>query len=297
MILVVGSTGILGTAICKRLRGKGAAVRGLVRTGSPKEAQLKDMGVEIAYGDLKDPGSIAQACEGVTCVVSTANSMMSRRKGDTFKTVDHDGQLGLVEAAKKAGVGHFVLVSVAPASPDCEFIRAKRVVEKAIRDSGMTWTILQPSGFMEIMFSPMAGWDPVKGKARVVGAGDVPHSAISLYDVAEFTVMATEREDMRGRVLPLGGPASITSMDAVKAFEKATGKEFKVDRAPAPILKIMSAVLRPFNQPLSTVLTFASSHEAENIDMTTVVSEFPVKLTSLEEVVQRAVSGSNPPAS
>ena len=55
-------------------------------------------------------------------------------------------------------------------------------------------------------------------------------------------------------------------MDAIRAFERATGKKFKVDRAPATILRIMSTLLRPFNEPLSTVLTFPSSYDSEVIE-------------------------------
>jgi len=293
MILVVGSTGILGMEVCKRLRANNADVRGLVRLGSPKQALLESMGVEIAHGDLKELPTIEQACQGVNCVVSTANSMMSRRDGDNFKTVDRDGQLGLVAAAKRAGVKHFVFVSVAPHSPDCEFIRAKRKVEQVLQEggeSGMAWTILQPTGFMEVVFSAAAGWDLEKGKCRVVGAGQIPQSMISLYDVAAFVVMATERPEMQNRVIPLGGPEAFTSMDAVKKFEDATGREFKIDRAPLAVLKIASRILRPFNEPLSTILTFASAKDGDVIDMTPVVSEFPVTLTSLDEVVGRTVS-------
>lgn len=287
MILVVGSTGVLGMEICKRLRESGVSVRGLVRQPSRREPELAELGVEIVYGDLKDPSSIKDACQGVDCVVSTANAMMSRRRGDSLKAVDQVGQLGLVRAAREAGVSHFVFTSVTPNSVDCTFVRYKREVERALRESGMTWTVLQPSAFMEVAFSPIAGWDMEKGKIRVVGAGQRPISFISLHDVAEYTVMATQRPEMQGRTLPLGGPEPLTIMDAVGVFEEATGKTLKVERAPRLLLKAASVLLRPVHPPLSMILAFASSDRDDVIDMAPVLSEFPVKLTSLREFAAR----------
>ena len=76
---------------------------------------------------------------------------------------------------------------------------------------------------MEIMFAPIAGWDVAKGKVRVVGAGEIPGTVISLHDVAEFVVLATELPEMKNRALPLGGPDAITAMDAVAAGQGRYG--------------------------------------------------------------------------
>lgn len=59
MILVVGSTGFLGSEICRRLAAAGKPVRGLVRsTSSPdKVDRLKAMGVQTVLGELRDPDS------------------------------------------------------------------------------------------------------------------------------------------------------------------------------------------------------------------------------------------------
>jgi uncharacterized protein YbjT (DUF2867 family) len=140
---------------------------------------------------------------------------------------------------------------------------------------------------MEISFSPIAGWDVERGKVRVVGAGQRLASFISLHDVAEFAAMATQLPEMRGRSIPLGGPRPITAMDAVKVFEEVTGKSLKVERVPRLVLKAASVILRPIHPPLSTLLTFASSDQADVIDMAPVVMEFPVKLTSLHEFAAR----------
>ena len=131
MILVAGATGLLGSDICSRLRAEGQAVRAMARTGSApdKVAALRSMGGATAIADLKDPASLARACEGVETVVSTASSTISRQEGDSMETVDRMGQLNLVEAAKHAGVSRFIYVSVPPRQPhECPLFSAKQEV-------------------------------------------------------------------------------------------------------------------------------------------------------------------------
>src|SRR5579872_5905380 len=153
MILVVGATGLLGSEICARLRRQGAAVRGLVRrTANPdRVGGLQQAGVELAWGDVKDPPSLQAACRGSDAVISTASSTLSRQAGDSIETVDRRGQLALIAAAREAGVGHFTLVSIprrrARSSP---LTRAKEEAEHALIESGVPYTILAANFFMEI---------------------------------------------------------------------------------------------------------------------------------------------------
>jgi uncharacterized protein YbjT (DUF2867 family) len=104
--LIVGATGLLGSEICRLLAAAHKPVRALVRPTSDqgKIAQLESLKVEIARGDLKDRSSLDAACRGVSTVISTASSTLSRQEGDSIQTVDLDGQLNLVDAAKAANV-------------------------------------------------------------------------------------------------------------------------------------------------------------------------------------------------
>ena len=93
MILVVGSTGILGSEICRRLREAGQPVRGLVRStsGEEKVARLKSMGVETVLGDLRDPPSLQAACQDVDTVITTATATISMQPGDSIQVTDQQG--------------------------------------------------------------------------------------------------------------------------------------------------------------------------------------------------------------
>jgi uncharacterized protein YbjT (DUF2867 family) len=159
MILVVGATGLLGTPICERLRAEGQPVRALVRrTSSPDKVNaLRSFGCEVATGDLKEAPQIQAACQGISTLISTASSTLSRQPGDTIETVDLRGQLTLVNAARSANIRRFVFVSFRDA-PAFQYplTQAKRSVERAIAD--LEFISIQASCFMEVWFSPVSEW-------------------------------------------------------------------------------------------------------------------------------------------
>src|SRR4051794_37474846 len=97
--LVVGATGYLGGKISRELVAHGKPVAGMVRTGDDgsKLAGLREAGVELVEGDLKDPASLARACAGRTAVVTTASASLSRQAGDDVESVDRDGHRSLID--------------------------------------------------------------------------------------------------------------------------------------------------------------------------------------------------------
>src|SRR5438094_7311 len=106
MLLVVGASGSVGGAVCEALRRQDKPLRALVRATSDPERvrRLEEFGAEIVRGELRDPDSLARACDGVGTVVSGATTIQSLGS-DPISAVDRDGQLALVEAARTANVG------------------------------------------------------------------------------------------------------------------------------------------------------------------------------------------------
>ncbi len=150
MILVVGASGMLGGAIVDQLVRKGKQVRALVRDAAG-EAALREAGAQPVRGDLKDPASLAAACEGVSTVITSANSA-GRGGPDNVETVDLKGNHDLVEAASRSGVRHFIFVSAQgedPGSP-VPFLRAKGLTSKRVRESRMHYTVLIPDIYMDV---------------------------------------------------------------------------------------------------------------------------------------------------
>lgn len=241
MILVVGATGLVGGDICRRLTARGESVRALVRASSDlvKGEALRDAGVEVVVGDLRDRASLDAACVGVSAVIETAAAMpFSFVPGvNDFDTTDIGGVEKLLEAASAAGVRHFVYTSFSgQLDLDCPLRNAKRRVESRVQQSGMTWTILRPTCFMEVWLSPAVGFDPVNASAVVYGDGTNPISFISSGDVAEFAVRSLSNPAARNAIIEMGGPEPITPLEVVRLFEEVGGRPFTVSHVPVETL-------------------------------------------------------------
>ncbi|HET6208556.1 MAG TPA: SDR family oxidoreductase [Terracidiphilus sp.] len=296
MILVVGATGILGTEICRKLGGRQMAVRALARqTADPARLDaLREAGVEICWGDLKEPESLSRACTGAEVVISTASSTLSRQTNDSIETVDRLGQLSLIDAARRAGVEHFTFVSI-PRSllHGSPLTRAKAQAERSLIENGMGYTILAANYFMEVWLSPALGFDYPHRKAVIFGDGQAPISWISYRDVAEYAVRSHLTPNARNRTLEVGGPQNLSPLDVVQIFERVSGASFERQFVPE------TALLAQMNQatdPLAESFAKLQLEYAHGcvMDSSKVLSLMPIELASVEKyaasVCDQAVS-------
>lgn len=292
MNLVVGATGLVGSEICRQLRAHGHKVRALIRTTSdPAKVQaLQEAGVETVEGDLKDAASLGSACQGVTAVISTASSTLSRQEGDSIESVDRHGQLELISAAKAAGVERFVFVSF-PDNPDNQYplTESKRAVEKHLMDSGLIYTILQAGYFMEVWLSPALGFDYPNARARIYGSGESKGSWISYRDVAAFAVASLENPASRNAVIKIGGPETLSPLEVVKIFEETSGREFELEYLPEEALREQKAAATdPLQQSFTSLMLQLAL--GDEIDMRETLRAFPLTLTTVSEYANAVVS-------
>ena len=241
MILVVGATGMVGSDICRRLAARGRPVRALVRTTSdPAKVQaLHELGVETAVGDLRDRASLDAACVGIDAVIETAAAMpFTFVPGvNDIETTDKAGCAQLLEAARGAGVEHFLYMSFSGhLDLDFPLRNAKRLTEARVRESGMAWTILRPSFFMEVWLGPAVGFDAAAAKATIFGDGTAPVSWISTGDVAEIAVRALAEPTARNAVIEMGGPEAVSPLEVVRTFEAIGGRTFELQHVPEEAL-------------------------------------------------------------
>lgn len=258
MILVAGSTGVLGSEICRRLRAQGKDVRALVRATSAPEkvAQLRQLGCEIATGDLKDRASLDAACRNATAAITTVTAITTAKPGDSFEATDGAGTMALIDAAKKGSLKQFVYVSFDGSEmPDSPLVQAKADAEKHLERSGLPYTILQPSLFMESWLGPMLFGDPAAGTARVYGDGSSRFHYVTVGDVAEVTVQCLDNPAARNATIPFGGPEAVSQREAVKAFEDAFRKPFNVTELPESALAEQHrSAPDPFNKTFAALM-------------------------------------------
>ncbi|WP_462248646.1 SDR family oxidoreductase [Ferruginibacter sp.] len=282
-VLVAGATGYLGSEICRQLIAKNKTVKGLVRTTSDsnKVAYLKELGVETIEGDLRQKDSLENALHGVSAIISTVSSTLSRQEGDSIQTVDDEGQNNLIEAAISRGVSQFIYVSFC-AMGDCPLQTAKRKVEKHLAESGLNYTILQPTYFMEVWLSPVLGFDYPNGKASIFGEGKNKISWIAIRDVASFAVDSLDNPAAKNRIIELGGPEALSPLEVVTIFEKAKGKKFELLFVPEEALKAQrNGVQDPLSESFSA-LTLGVVNGSE-IDMSGILNDFQIRLTSVND--------------
>jgi uncharacterized protein YbjT (DUF2867 family) len=241
MILVIGSTGMVGSEVCRLLISKNLPVRAMVRSTSDisKRNNLKDLGVQLVDGDIRDKSTFPKMMEGITTVITTVSSMpFSYLPGENdLHKVDEEGMINLIDEAKRAGVTHFIYTSFSK-NFDLDFPLsiAKRKVEKHLQKSGMNYTILRPSCFMEVWLSAAVGFDALNGKVNLCGDGTKPLAYISYKDVAKFAVGCVSNPAAINAELELGGPENLSQLEAVKIFEDILKKKMEVQHIPLEAL-------------------------------------------------------------
>ncbi|MBN2149774.1 MAG: SDR family oxidoreductase [Anaerolineales bacterium] len=291
-VLVVGATGFMGREAVQQLLSAGMRVRVMARTPE-KAADLQKLGAEVVQGDLIDPPSLSRACQGMDAVVSAAHSLLGSGKYSSA-AVDDAGQRALIDAAKAAGVEHFVFTSVLGASSNSpiDFVQYKAAIEEYLQGCGMKYTILRPPAFMEWHAHIFLGKDILeKGKATILGKGEVLTNFMSAGDVAKFVVIALKNPRACNRILEIGGLDNISKNDLAKMYIRLSGREAKIGHLPPPMLRLMSVLLKPFQPGINRVMlmSYYNDRESQSFDARKILAEFPIDILCLEDFVKARI--------
>jgi uncharacterized protein YbjT (DUF2867 family) len=291
MILVVGATGLLGGLIARQLLERGEEVRVLLREHSPAEQMaqqgmatsprsLIEAGAQPVYGDLKDPASQAAACAGVATLITTANSAV-RGGDDNPQTVEMAGNRSLIDAAKGAGVGHFIFVSAQIADPNSPipFLAGKAQTEQYLQASGLPYTIIAPNAFMDVWLFLLVGLPMMTGQpVTLVGSGARRHSFVAMADVAAFVLASVGNETAVNQKLIIGGPEALSFREAAAAYERVLGRPIEVKSvAPGEPLPNLS--------PGAQAMAAAFDTYDSPVEMASLAAQYGVQLTPLTDFV------------
>jgi len=235
-VLVTGATGRQGGAVVRHMLAKRWKLRALTRKTSSHAAQaLARQGVEVVQGDLEDPSSVASATAGVYGVYSVQDfwAVGAKREVQQGKNV--------ADAAKKAGVKHFVYSSVGGAERNTGIPHweSKWEVEKYIRSLGLPTTVIRPAAFMEMYYVDQVEIGILKGKLADPIRGDKPYQTIATDDIGAFVTLAFDRPaEFIGKELEIAG-SELTNLEAAKVFSHVLGKPVKFQKLPLPLVRLV----------------------------------------------------------
>ena len=286
MIAVVGATGRMGRELVTQLRAQGSAVAAVTR--SPHNASdLATLGAEVRAADLTDAGSVARALEGVTAVVSAVHAILGRG-GNRSEQVDDAGHRTLIDAARNAGVEHFVYTSALGASPShpVDFWRTKHRIEEYLKASGVAYTILRPGAFMEMHAHELIGKGVLaNGSATILGGGTGRVNFVAVRDVAAVAVQALRDPAARGDTIEIGGPENLTQDEVATLYARLAGRPLKVRHVPSAALRVLGAIAKPLHPGIARVMLASAATDGmhDAFVPTATHARYALPLTTLEE--------------
>jgi len=236
IVLITGATGRQGGAVVRHMLPRGWKLRALTRNPDSGIAQeLARLGVEVVRGDLEDSTSLDRAVRGSYGVYSVQDfwSVGARREVQQGKN--------LADAAKKAGIAHFVYSSVGGAERNSgiDHWESKWEIEQHIRELNLPATILRPVAFMENYYIDQVELGLLRGKLVDPVRADQPYQTIATDDIGAFVALVFERpKEFIGQALEIAG-SELTNLEAAEVFSRVLGKKVKFRRLPLPIVRLV----------------------------------------------------------
>ena len=232
-MLVTGASGFLGSYLIEELVRRGYSVRGMVRD-LRKASYLRDLSVEVVYGDLTKHETLPQVVRGVDAVIHLAAYYTFTGSKKLYRLVNVDGTQALAQAALKLGVKRFIYCSSTeaigpvenppgdentPPNPQFEYGRSKLLAEQVVKglsSSGLEYTIVRPSG----MYGPRNIDDVAYWFITTVAKGGV----LSKFMIGsgEYLIQFTHVKDVvQGFMLVLEKPEVSVRQTYIVSDEKA----------------------------------------------------------------------------
>ena len=241
-VFLLGSTGTIGRATVRALARQGHEVVCFGRASRT----APEPGVTVRVGNVQDPASLTRdgfRGERFDAVVSCLASRTGTPR-DAW-AIDHQAHLHVLHAAQQAGVPHLVLLSaICVQKPLLAFQDAKLAFERALMDSGLTWSIVRPTAFFKSLSGQVERVR--KGKPFLIfGDGTLTScKPISDDDLADFIVGCLTDPARHNRVLPIGGPGNAqTPRQQGEQLFALLGREPRFKQVPVALLDTIIRVL------------------------------------------------------
>ena len=269
-VVLAGAFGKLGTDILIELCKQGHEVVALDLVTK----ELEGYNYTAKKIDVTKPETLAGTMEGAETIISTVG-LTGTSATITNYDIDLNGNINLLNEAKKAGVKSFVYISVikAETAPDVPMLHAKYLFEEELKKSGLNYVIHRPTGyFYDIakVFMPMIE----KGEVTLLGKKAVSANVIDTPDFAEFIVAHMTDEK---KMYNIGGKETYTYEELANLFFKAAGKEPVIKRAPEFLFSVLAFVNKLKKNGKEAILKFSKWTLTNDLVGDTVVGEASFK--------------------
>jgi uncharacterized protein YbjT (DUF2867 family) len=291
-VAIIGGTGFVGSYLVDALLDAGHEPHVLVRAGS--EGKLRRANeCRITKGDLDAPDAIDAVVKGCDAVIYNVGILREfPRQGITFEAMQYRGAEAVAEAAKRAGIKRFLLMSANGIdSAETPYQTTKLKAEAVIRESGLDFTIFRPSvifgdprGTME--FATQLYQEMVRVPLPAVGfhtglsprGGEVLMSPVHVRDVADAFVNALADDTTIGQSYVLGGPEVVSWPEMLRRIAAAVGKSKLILPMPIGFMKFGATLFDwlPFFPVTRDQLTMlADGNTAEPDDVAALIKREP----------------------
>ncbi len=260
-VLVTGASGFVGSHLLPELLGAGHRVVALVRSPASGEKVTRRLpaalaaNLELRTGDVDRPATLPAALAGVDAVVHLVAIPRDSNGGRQLLAVNLDGTRNLVAAMQASGVMRLVHLGALGVEDreELHYAKSKARAERAVRESGLDWTILKPS----LLFGPGDGFfnivaDLVRlspGIVPVPGDGRSRFQPLHVGDLALCLRLSLERPETVGHAFELGGPRVWTYREITAEVCRGMGRRRAILPMPVPLIRLVAGAAEAVHLP------------------------------------------------
>lgn len=267
LILVTGGTGLVGSHVAEQAKQRGLRVRALVRKSSGARL-LKQWGFEIVTGDLDQPATLNEVCQGVTVVIHCAARVGDWGPIEDYRRVNVEGTRALITAALTSGYlrrwiqisslgvyegrDHFGTDEATPPSSSgidgytLTKVESELLVREAVQTSGLPAVILRPGfiyGERDRTVLPRLLERLKSGKFAYLGAPEKLMNNTFVGNLCEAVWLAAERDDVIGKVFNIRDPRSVTKREFIETICAAAGLPYPKKVVPLPAARALARAM------------------------------------------------------
>ena len=280
MILITWATGYIVRNLETRLVAQGERPRCLVRDFNRAKYMLPSGKVDLVTGETTSLTSLDAVVHGVDTIIHAAFLTADNKQsaGNEYEKTNVQGTANLIKVAKKAGIKRLIEISGLGTKPDKpgSYMQGRYLAEKMLKESGLDWTIIQPS----VLFGKNAPF--VKGLSDLIrtapvvpliGGGKIKFQPIWVEDVVTIIIKVLEDpEHTTKRTYTIGGPEYYSFTQIIDVLLKTMHKQRFKAPAPTPFVAMGAAVMEavlahpPITKAAMILFTFDNVTDLQSVE-------------------------------